>query len=293
MKNYRILTKPIILGIVSLLIIALVFTAVKVDAQNNATTDLGERLKQKGVPVIHVIIQDRIPYRIEIALQSSSDDDNLAIDDNWNMLLSDRAATLAYRYGPRLSIYKLVVYNTHGDVISSGETFLYPDDLDQQLTLPGKSVVDNATTKMIVLDNLRLGELSLDMIDVVFDETQVSDGQILLIQVSAPDIEIINRSIVSFMDSLVRTLDTINNKHGTNIVLCYLKLVHQDKPILIFVRDLEIGVSKGKAIEERLVDDWWPYSSGPVVPIMETPTSSAYPPSSTPYPPPSTPYPAP
>ena len=293
MKNYRILTKPIILGIVSLLIIALVFTAVKVDAQNNATTDLGERLKQKGVPVIHVIIQDRIPYRIEIALQSSSDDENLAIDDNWNMLLSDRAATLAYRYGPRLSSYKLVVYNTHGDVISSGETFLNPDDLDQQLTLPGKSVVDNATTKMIVLDNLRLGELSLDMIDVVFDETQVSDGQILLIQVSAPDIETINRSIVSFMDSLVRTLDTINNKHGTNIVLSYLKLVHQDKPILIFVRDLEIGVSKGKAIEERLVDDWWPYSSGPVVPIMETPTSSTFPPSSTPYPPPSTPYPAP
>ncbi len=120
--------------------------------------------------------------------------------------------------------------------------------------------------------------------DVLYDDVQGSEGQILLIQVSAPDIETINRSIVAFMDSLVQILDTINNKYDTNIVLSYLKVVHQDKTILTFVRDLEIGVTRGKAIEERLVDDWWPYSSGPVVPKSETPTSRAYPPPSTPYP---------
>lgn len=292
MKKYRFLKKPIIFGIAFLLLIALAFTAVQVNAQNNATAELSERLKHKGVPVIHVITQKRMPYKIEIAIQSTSKNDDLAMDDIWNMLLSDREATLAYRFGPRLNSYKLVVYNTNGDMISSGETFLYPDDLDQQLSAPRKSMVDNETTKMIVFDNLKLGELSLDVMDVFYDDAQGYEGQILLIQVSAPDIETINRSIVSLTNSLVQTLDTINNEYGTNIVLSYLKIVHQDNTILSFVRDLEIGVSRGKAIDERLVNDWWPYSSGPVIPITETPKSRAYPPPTTPSPP-SPPYPAP
>ncbi len=62
------------------------------------------RLKQQGVSVKQVTTIKRLPYEIEIALQSSSSVKHLSIDDNWFMQLVRREATFAYRISTSLKV---------------------------------------------------------------------------------------------------------------------------------------------------------------------------------------------
>jgi hypothetical protein len=225
-----------------ILVVASIFLVEKVNAQNQTTDDIADRLLLKGVPVKHVTTINRIPYEIEIALQSSSDNDRINVDDNWFMQLAKREAKLAYRTGPPVSSYQLVVYNTKGEIISSGQTWLYPTDLSQQLPPPAIPKVDNETAKEIVESKLKLGGLSLDVLDVISDDTPGSNGQILLIQVSLHDFEKDKPSLSTFWDSFMSTLHNINEDFGTYIILGHLRVIDSDGTVILdYVNDVETG----------------------------------------------------
>ena len=271
----------------------LYYTATKVLAQNQYATDIAERLRLRNVPIKQVVVLRHVPYVVEIALQSSSNDDTLSLDDNWFMQLARREATFAYRIGTGLSSFKLTVYNTQGDLIYSTQTYLYPEDLSQQLTSSQLPKVDNLTAKEIVKEQLNLGGLSLDLLDVI-SEGIGSSGQILLIQLSAEDLKTANQSLPKFLCSFFQMLETVNDEHGTYLVLCYLRLTDSQGNVLLdYTRDMEGGSTQWTAVE-GLYDEWYPHPKDedisiptPTVPIeaYPPPPAEAKPiPLSTPYP---------
>ena len=128
--------------------------------QNHIAGSIDRRLTKAGATVEHVIITDRLPFRLEIALQSASDDDRLASNDLWFLLLAQHEATFAFRWGPRLNSFLLVVVNINDEVLYSVDTFLHPEDLNQITLASATSSVDDAATAEIIRSSLNLAGLS-------------------------------------------------------------------------------------------------------------------------------------
>ena len=258
-----------IIGILTILVGSTI--VIKVNAQDQNANDIFERLDQKGVPVIKIMTIKRFPYEIEINLQSKSENNHLALDDNWFMQLAHREATLTHRIGIQLTRYRLNVFNIKGELISSTETYRYHEDITQK-SQSEMSIVDIQTTRKIVNDNLQLADLSLDELKVTPEDTLGSNGQVVFIQVSGKDLEDVNRSLPRFLDSLFQLLDTVNSQKGTNIVLCHLRLVDIAGNVLLdYVRDLEGGSSQWTTAE-GLYSDWFPK---PALAPNSTPPSTA------------------
>lgn len=284
-KSTSVLLIIVILGVI--VIGATAYGVIQVNAQNQSTNVLVERLEQYGVPVIHVITLKRLPYLVEISLQSTSEDTHLAPDDNWNMQLARKEATLAYRYGPRIDSYLLKVYNAGGEIISSEQNFVHPGDLSQKNTFSGTSKVSSEETKKIVLDQLKLSELSIMSFDVINDELSTSGGTHLQIILSSPDLEAANRSIALFLTSLEKMLDTINDNHGTKIILCHVRLVNNGVVLLDYVKDTETGfvqLSGGNGLTDAVVSppkfdtsDPYPSPLPPDNPLFPIDATSPYP----------------
>lgn len=280
MNKSKYLWILLLLIVIVVLVVGSTFWVGQVNAQNQSTDDIADRLLLMGVPVKHVTTISRIPYEIEIALQSSSDNDGITLDDNWSMQLARREAKLAYRIGPPISSYKLIVYNTKGEIIRSGQTWLYPNDLSQQLPPQPTPKVDNETAKKIVESKLKLGGLSLDVLDVVSDEIPGSNGQILFIQVSVHDFEKDKQSLSTFWGSFMSTLYNINVDHGTYIILGHLRVVDSDGTVILdYVHDIETGSAQSTGFAG--VDLSFLFG-GPVPPSPATPIPAP----GEPYPPP-------
>lgn len=258
--------------------------AIQVRAQDQSASDLAERLRQRGVPVLYVDTISRIPYVIKIAIQSASNDQKLQVEDNWNMILARREATISYRLGPRINSYQLVVYNQKGEKIFSSEKFLYADDLSQTLSIPANLPLESQRTKEVVLEELRLDGFSLDSLDIIPENVPGNNGQILIIQVSAADVTSANRWIDSLMGSLLKMLDTINSDHGTYITLCHLRVVDKEGTVLLdYVEDTEIGYQQWST-GEGLRGNWYSQpelESESLVPTSMSTNPDAYPPPST------------
>jgi hypothetical protein len=246
----------------------------KVNAQNQSSTDIADRLKQQGVPCKQVATINRLPYEIEIALQSSSNDHHLSLDDNWFMQLARREATFAYRLGTRLKSYKLTVYNANNELIYSTQTFLYPQDQNQQMESKSPKV-SARKTREIVAAQLQLGGLVLDRLDVNLERANGSKGNIIEIHVSAESLDEVNESLPTFLGSLFRFLDLANTEYDTYIVLCHLRVSDgQGNVLLDFVKDLESGSSQWKSVE-GIYNDWFPQPSGEKMAVPElTPINS-------------------
>lgn len=265
-------------GIVVISIVLVTLAAIQVNAQDQSVTDLVTRLKQWGVPVKDITLLSRVPFRIGIVLQSSSNSQSLAPDDPWFMQLTRREATLAYRIGMKVNSYSLTVLNTKGETISSGQAYIYPGDPSQQLISTAVSKLNNAATRRIIMDRLQFGGMSLDKLDVISDTIPSDNGQILLIQLSAPDLSTANGSLTTFLGSLFKTLSTINDEQGTRLVLCRVRLVdHTGNVLLSYVKDIETGQEQWSAVK-GLTNEWYPHP-------QETPSNNSpiptpiYPPS--------------
>lgn len=251
------------LPVVNLIIIAILIlicsglSFFEVHAQDEVVQDLYNRLIQDGVPVVDIETISRIPYKIAINLQSASSDDSLSIDDNWNMVLTHREATLSYRTGIRLASYKVDVLNNLGKVISSAEYFIYSQDISQN-EKAGAAVVDNETTRELIRSELNTGDLSIDILDVYQDQGIEPSGQVFILQVSGQDLQQVNGSLPGFMGSFLHMLDSVNSQYGTNLDLCHLRVKDKAGNILIdFVRDLDGGTSQW-TLAEGVYSDWFP-----------------------------------
>ena len=262
--------------------------------QNHTAASIDRRLTRAGATVKHVTITDRLPFKLEIALQSASDDDSLVSDDRWFLLLAQHEATFAYRWGPRLNSFLLVVENVHGDVLYSVETFLHPEDLNHISLTSTTSTVDDATTADIVRSNLNLADLSLSSLEVSRENTAEGSRRILQLTLTATSLQDANKSLTPFLGSFFKMLDTINMENDTALVLCRLQILDGQQTVLMdYVKDLESGYTLW-SWDPGLSSDWlpqppfdaqvtpWPnipttYSADSLEPLEGTPAGSSYP----------------
>jgi hypothetical protein len=263
MKKYKPLIGIMILSGILVIISVMAFAVIRANAQKQITTDIAEHLEQRGVPVMYVNLISQMPYEIEIALQSASSDKHIAMEDNWFMTLARREATFAYRTGARLSSYKLSLFNAKGERIFSMQRFLYPEELNQQLVMPQQPKVDVSEAQELIQSNLRLGGLSLENINVIPETTDKNNNQVLILRVSAKDLEAANESLPEFLSSLFNILENGNKELGTNLVLCHLQVADSGGKVLLdFVKDIEAGSSQWKSTKG--VDSSW--APQPIVP---------------------------
>lgn len=104
MKHARTLKFIFLLSLAIIVIGFLGFLTINVKGQDQSATDLSERLKLKGVPIKDIIVTNRLPYQVDIVIQSTSENSALSMDDVWYMQLTRREATLAYRIGMKLNL---------------------------------------------------------------------------------------------------------------------------------------------------------------------------------------------
>lgn len=276
--------KPLIISLAIAVVMLSGFSVFRATAQDHNNDDISERLLKQGVPLISVSTINWVPYEIKIALQSRSVDGHLTIDDNWNMILASREAALAYRWGARLRTYQVVVCNSAGEVISSTQTYLYPQDLSQR-TAQRKSVLDNQATAELIKSKLRTGGLTLNRLEV-FDGGMVgTSGQVLSIETSTENLTTANQSLPDFIDSYFWVLENLNQEYGTNIVMTHLRIRNsQSENLLDYVGDVEGGHAQW-TLAKGVYSDWFPH---PPSDLYATPTPGSGTESLEVYPPPAT-----
>ena len=237
----------------------LIFTFVKVNAQDQNATEISSRLNSNDVPVKEAVITSRLPYRVRITLQSASADNHLTPPDRWNLLLAQHEATFAYRWGPRLSSFLLVVLNTSGEEIYSVETFLHPQDLDQVNPTGPVSSMDDAAAAEIIRKGLNLGGFTLTQLDVTRSLKTEPDSQVAQLKLTAPDLAAANQSLVGLLGSFFQLMDTINRQDGTALVLVHLQIMDEKGMVLLdYFRDVESG-SALWSLAEGMNTDWFPH----------------------------------
>jgi len=262
--------------------------------QNHTAASIDRRLTKAGATVKHVTITDRLPFRLEIALQSASEDDSLVPDDRWVLLLAQHEATFAYRWGLRLNSFLLVVVNSKDETIYSTETFLSAEDLNQKSLTSATSPVDDATTADIIRSNLNLAGLSLSSLEVSRENTAEGSRRILQLTLTATSLQDANKSLTPFLGSFFKMLDTINMENDTALVLCRLQILDGQQTVLMdYVKDLESGYTLW-SWDPGLSSDWlpqppfdaqatpWPniptaYPADSLEPLEGTPAGSSYP----------------
>jgi hypothetical protein len=262
MKNNKRTLLLVCLGIV---VIVLVFlTALEVNAQNQTVEDLARRLEQQGVTVKRVTVLNRIPFEIEIAIQSASSGKDATSNDLWFAQLARREASLAHRLGLPIESYQLTWLNSKGEVISWEKNKLLPDEPSQRESSP-PSKLSNETTAKLLKEQLTLGGMTLDKLEVSSDTTLGNNGQKLVVQLSVPDMEKANQSLLPFLASLRPLLDNMNTKQGTRLVICWVRLLDRQGNLLLnYVWDVETREETSAAAPG--LSTWYPQPRTPRTP---------------------------
>ena len=244
-----------------------VFLVAQVNAQNQSIEILAERLREKGVPLSDATLVSRVPVEIELVLQSSSAGKELTPEDIWFAQLARREADLAYRIGIQINSYTLTLINSKGEVLQSEKNTVAARDLSQQTILPTSSQLDDVSTEQLVKEELHLSGMSLDALDVSSDALR-GMGQSLVMQLSAPDVATLNSAIPSLLGDPIRNfLGNFNSKHGTRIVICWIRIKDQQGHLLInYVWDVETRTETSLQAEGTI--PWYPVPA----PTYQTPT---------------------
>jgi hypothetical protein len=259
--------------------------AVRVNAQNQSTEILAQRLREKDVPVKDVTLLSRVPYEIAVTLQSASKGNEFMPEDLWHAALARREVALAHRIGIQVDSYTLTLVNAEGEMIYEGIRYLHGGELTQALPTPAPSQLDDVATEDAVRDGLDLYGMSLDSLNVSSD-TLRGMGQSLVLRLSVLDVNAANGAIPPFLapGHIRDEFRRINSEYGTSVVICWIQIRDQLGNLLVNeVVDVETGEEMSSRVEDIL--PWYP---APVVHPTETPASSTEAPTPDVAPPPAT-----
>ncbi len=229
---------------------------VKVYGQGENTRDLEYRLQQLGIPVVAVKTVQQQPYRIEITLQSKSADENIHVDDIWNLVMTRRQATQAKRIGIHLDQYTIHLIDQNGKTILKDTSAVYASDLNQT-TNRKYPETDLETTISLIDQRLNFGNLIKDYQDVFSNSEINGGGRTLILEVTGQDLEAVNQDLPGFLHSLFKLFEE-NQELDLGLAICHLRVKDKNGTILLdFVRDLETGISQW-TMQPGVYDEWFP-----------------------------------
>jgi hypothetical protein len=264
---------------------SLLFTTSRVNVQNDVITDIRERLVQQHIPVKSAVIASRIPFEIEIVLQSNSTGKLAMPDDALFEHITYREMARARRRGIKIDSATVTIVNSIGKIITSSNI---PVDkaIDTAPVIP--SSADNATVVAAIHDQAPLNGMTLDALDVSKD----ADGlHVIRINLSVQDIETANQALPSFMRSLPVVLNRLRTSQGAQIASFSVELVDaNNQPLLKYAKDFlpsEEAETWWQAPD--LTQSWFPHPiSDPAENLPDSQPTTVVPSPGAPYPHPGT-----
>jgi len=232
----------IIIGLL-LLAASSIYLMNQANAQNDVASDIKMRLTQKGVPVVSVDITSRIPFQIEIVIQSTSTNNLASPDDPLFEQAAHREVAFARRRGIKIDIAKVTAVNRAGTPIFWSDI---PVDtaLDTVPAVPSQA--KDTTITMTIRDSLPLNGMTLDVLNTARDEDQ---HQVITIKLSVKDAATATVAIPPFMSALSRVLEQLRTTPGTQLGSCTVEIVDADKqPLLKYVKDFQPSAAS---------ETWW------------------------------------
>jgi hypothetical protein len=225
------------------------------------------RLKQLGVP-IQGIKSVASPDDIEITVQKLNDEAATSPDDQWNLFLASREATLAYLRGFRVASYSLRFAKTNGEIVDAGKTFLYPTQFSQQLSDAKSAGMDDATTKDLIEKNLTLNKLKIVSLQVNSDNVVRANTKFVDLVIESSSnraIADINSDINSLINHLLPMVKDLEAKTRPNISLVRIQIKDEKGNYLLhYIYDFDTYTqswSLAKGLEGS-----WDSKSVPVMP---------------------------
>lgn len=255
MKHSRLL---ILLGISAIVVLgALVYFVVRVEAQGDIISDLTNRLTTMGIPLKSIKSQSLIPLNLEITLQRINEQDKPL--EAFYVHAVKREVTLARERGFGVDELTLIILNTKGDV----EYWVAEPIKKISDQIPAQPGIDNDTTAISIAQNFNLYGLTLDSIEVNADERNTQTASLLL---RVPDIESANKALPEFMPSLRPFLENLNESSNTRIRVFKIELFNdKDELLLRYVLDLELE-QETWWMADGVTMDWFPH---PLPPLPE------------------------
>lgn len=240
--------------------ISLTFLFNRAHAQDNIAVDLTARLQQQGVPVKDVAVTGRVPFRVEITLQSTSDTEKVAPSDPIFEHAAHREVVLAQRRNDiKFNVVKIIIVNVQGTPIYWSDVAVSAGS--EKISPP--SDLNDAATSEVVREELALHGISLEELRVSSD---AESAQTLTIRLSVPDIQTANSALPQFMLDLPALLEKLNAEKRTQIVICKVDLVDAaGQPLLRYVKDLQLSQENWWQAD-GVTQEWFPHPppGGPV-----------------------------
>ena len=240
--------------------ISLTFLFNRVRAQDDIAVDLTARLQQQGVPVKDVAVTGRVPFRVKITLQSTSDAEKVAPGDPIFEHAAHREVVLAQRRNDiKFDVVKIIIVNTQGTPIYWSDV---PVSAGSEKMSPPSEPNDAAISE-VVREELVLHGISLEDLSVSSDAESV---QTLTIRLSVPDIQTANSALPQFMLDLPALLEKLNAEKGTQIAICKIDLVDAAGQLLLrYVKDLQLSQENWWQAD-GVTQEWFPHPppGGPV-----------------------------
>ncbi len=239
-----------ILVVLFLIVITLgVYTQVR--AQGEVVDYVGQKLKQKNVPVSEITLLQKLPISLQVVIKSKSDGEKAAPDDPININLVRREIILANHHGYFVRRFVIVLLSNKGKPMAKVEHSTEIADLVID-TQPSK--LTDAETLDRLTDKINLYGMSLSSLDISsFDGLQTVN-----IYLSVPSIDTANQALPQFMPFLPLLLEDINSQ-GAQIVNCRLELRDQTGDLLLnYILDLQLR-GQNWWMADNLTQDWFPH----------------------------------
>ena len=221
----------IIIGLL-LLAASSIYLMNQANAQNDVASDIKMRLTQKGVPVVRVDITSRIPFQIEIVIQSTSTINLASPDDPLFEQAAHREVAFARRRGIKIDIAKVTAVNRAGTPIFWSDI---PVDtaLDTVPAVPSQA--KDTTITMTIRDSLPLNGMTLDVLFTARDEDQ---HQVITIKLSVKGAATATVAIPPFMSALSRVLEQLRTTPGTQLGSCTVEIEGENTDVERLLRQL-------------------------------------------------------
>lgn len=230
------------LGLI-LIITPLTLTTYQANAQNDVVSEIKAHLMQNHVPVKTITIKSRIPFQLEVIVQSKSQDTQALPDDPIFQQAVHREIAAARRRGTKIETVKVILVNSLNQDIYWSEL---PVDKAIDVEPISASLVEDKVIATEIRNRVPLKGMILTALDITKD----TDGvQSVSLKLSVKDIKTANNILSDFMPTLSKVLRELQSQKGAQIATYTVDIVDDTgKPLLKYVKDYMPS-------EER--ESWW------------------------------------
>lgn len=240
----------------ALAIAAGLFVANEVNAQRDVVAQLQRRLARKGVQVKSITITKRVPFEVELVLQSESDNQVVSPNDPLFEIIVEHEVAAVAKPFTGIDLIKMTVLNTKATPIFWADV---PVKKLRRFTPTSKSM-NETTIGTFIRDQLPLHDLSPNELIVTDGD---NGGKVLSIQLTAKDIQTANNAVPDLITSLRNLLRQMNEEQDAQIAIARVQLIEANgRPLLKYVKDFQLD-SESWWQADDLTTDWFPHPPPP------------------------------